>query len=244
MWVDISLSVLVAIPVWTAVFVELKQNGVVTFISETYGNVCDITMLVPLSASTLFLSIAAVLGFGQDVPHIATLTVTTFWPIISLLLLWRIARTIGSRISLAQHFKSSHSTTKSVDFIWVSGTRDDDEWLVQEMLPLADARIVRLHRYLTRDDPNKVEPWTLDFSVVPLKTTHRRPEWDKVFGGIASRARSGSVIGVFYCGPPAMARSIEQGAMRAMATSCLRAMGGDNEYGGGVRFSLREENFG
>jgi Ferric reductase NAD binding domain len=263
--VDVVLAIALAFPVNFAVALELKLHGLVAFLSDSYGNTFDILLLVPLSAACCVLSILGLIGVGADTQHVSKMTLLLFWPTLSLLLLWRMGRTIGSRISLAQYFKSTHSQTKSLDFIWVSKSEDDDEWLVREMLPLTEEKIVRLHRYVTRGDASRVEPWTLDYANIPLRTQHKRPDWDEVFAGIAGRSKSGSVIGVFYCGPPAMARGVEQGAMKAMATSTqkaykqgyMQAMGdsaverngnqavdGGSSHGCAVRFALREENFG
>jgi Ferric reductase NAD binding domain len=262
--VDLGLALVLAIPVIFAVVLELRVHGLIEFLSDSYGNMFDITLLMPLSISCVVLTILGLLDIGSDVQHVSKVTLFLFWPTMSLLLLWRIGRTIGSRVTLAQYFKSTHSQTKSLDFIWVSKTHAEDEWLVREMLPLAGTNIVRLHRYVTREGP-MVEPWTLDYEKIPLKTQHQRPDWDEVFAGIAERSRSGSVIGVFHCGPSTMAMAVQQGAMRAMAKSLEKAYrcgymqsitddaaerprgdGGNNgtSHGCAVRFSLREEMFG
>lgn len=257
---NLVVALVLAFPVNFAVALELKLHGLVAFLSDSYGNMFDIVLLVPLSTACVVLSVMGLFGFGADVEHVSTVTLLLFWPTMSLLLLWRIGRTIGSRISLAQYMESTAAQTKSMDFIWVSKKHSEDEWLVREMLPLVEARIVRLHRYITREDSSVVEPWTLDYSDIPLRTQHHRPDWDEVFAGLAARSKSGSIIGVFYCGPPAMARGIEQGAMKAMAKSTHKAYqqgymarneadrpGRNNAgcaYGCAVRFALREENFG
>jgi Ferric reductase NAD binding domain len=262
--IDLLLALLLAIPVMIAVVLELRMHGLIEFLSDSHGNMFDILLLMPLSVACVVLTLLGLADIGDNVQHVSKVTLFLFWPTMSLLLLWRIGRTIGSRITLAQYFKSTHSQTKSLDFIWVSKTHEEDEWLVREMLPLADTNIVRLHRYVTREGP-KVEPWTLDYEKIPLKTQHGRPDWDKVFAGIAERSKSGSVIGVFHCGPAAMAMAVQQGAMKAMAKSLEKAYrcgymqsiaddnagragadggNGGTSHGCAVRFSLREEMFG
>lgn len=265
--VDLVLAIVLAVPIFTAVVLEVYMNGVVAFLSDSCGNMFDIVLLMPLSGACVVLDILYLAGLGENVSHVSKITLLVFWPIISLLVLWRIGRTIGSRVMLAQYFRSTHSQTKSLDFIWVSKTHDEDEWLVREMLPLAESNIVRLHRYITREGPT-VEPWTLDYERIPLKTHHVRPDWDKVFSGIAERSKSGTIIGVFHCGPSNMSVAVQQGAMKAMAKSLRKAyrcgytqaMAAESRcvslgttpssipegarYGCAVRFSLREENFG
>jgi hypothetical protein len=259
---NLVVALVLAFPVNFAVALELKLHGLLAFLADSYGNMFDILLLVPLSAACCVLSLLGLLGIGSEVEHVSKVTLLLFWPTMSLLLLWRLGRTIGSRISLAQYMKSTAAQTKSMDFIWVSKTHGEDEWLVREMLPLVEAKIVRLHRYITREDSSVVEPWTLDYAEIPLRTQHKRPHWDEVFAGLAARSKSGSVIGVFYCGPPSMARAIEQGAMKAMAKSTqkayqqgyMQALSDTNDrnavrardgcaYGCAVRFALREENF-
>lgn len=270
--VDLILSLVLAIPVLLAVCLELKLHGIVAFISDSFGNMFDILLLLPLSVGCVVLSLLGLAGIGDTVQHVSKLSLFLFWPIMSMLLFWRIFRTIGSRTMLAQHFKTTVAETKSVDFVWFSKTHEEDEWLVRQMLPLAETDIVRLHRYITREEP-KVEPWMLDYEKVPLRTNYGKPNWDEVFAGIAERSKSGTVIGVFFCGPQKMAVAVQQGAMRAMAKSLakayrcgyIQAMGDDGAAGGrsanrmrsnsakvdsstshgcAIRFALREEYFG
>lgn len=220
--VDLVLAVFILLPVLLAMLTEMRLRGLGAFCTDEVGNVFDLVFLVPL----LMVSVALTCYISfvpNDLPHMFEVTVFGLWPLTTLLLLWRTGRTIGSRISLAQYFKSTHSQTKSLDFLWVSKAHADDQWLISELLPLAGSGIVRLHRFITRE-PETTEPWMLDFEKVPLKTTYKRPDWDDVFSALVERTRSGSVVGVFFCGPDPMARAVQQSAMKAMTASVDNAL--------------------
>eukprot|EP00171_Calliarthron_tuberculosum_P000031 IDg31t1 len=192
------------------------------FFADEVGNVFDVFFLIPLLLSSVVLTFYF-LFFPNNVRLVFEMTVFAIWPLTTLLLLWRTARTVWSRISLAQHFKSTHSQTKSLDFIWTSKTHTDDQWLISELLPLAGSGILRLHRFITREDAT-VEPWMLEYEKVPIKTCYNRPNWDNVFSSLIERTRSGSVVGVFFCGPKRMAYDVQRSAMKAMAASVDNAL--------------------
>lgn len=216
--IDLFLAVTITVPVLCAIVMEIYMHGSQEYLADTLGNSFDLFLLLPLLFLCIALHILNFAGVGDTVQHVAKLTVFAIWPVLSLFLLWRIGRTIGSRVMLAQYVKASHAQTKSVDYLWTSKTYEDDAWLIEELLPLAESKIVRLHRFITRHGP-KTEPWMLDYEKIPLKTTYTRPDWEDVFGSLVERARSGSVIGVFFCGPDNMARMVQQAAMNAMAKS-------------------------
>lgn len=220
--VDLILGIFITIPVVGAVIMEIYMHGTTEFLADNVGNCFDLFVLVPLLLGCIMLHILNLADVGIVVFHMSKFTVFIIWPVLSLTLLWRIGRTIGSRVVLAQYFKSTHAQTKSLDYIWVSKTHEDDSWLIEELLPLAESNIVRLHRFITRHGP-KTEPWMLDYEKVPLKTTYSRPDWDDVFGSLVERSKSGSVIGVFFCGPDSMARMVQQAAMNAMTKSLNNA---------------------
>lgn len=112
--------------------------------------------------------------------------------------------------------------TKSLDYIWVSKTHQDDAWLVDEILPLTETNILTLHRFITREE-QVTEAWTLQFEQLPLQKTYSRPNWDEVFCRVIERVKSGTVVGVFFCGPDSMASMIRLSAMKAMEKSMQNA---------------------
>lgn len=241
--VDLSLAAIVTIPVVGAVLMEIYMHGVSDFLSDSVGNSFDLFVLVPLLLACMVLHALDLAHVGEDIPHVSKLTVFAIWPVLGLFLLWRISRTIGSRVTLAQYFKATHSQTKSLDYIWVSKTHEDDSWLIDELLPLAGSNTVRLHRFITRHGP-KTEPWMLDYEKIPLKTTYSRPNWDEVFGNLVERSRSGAVIGVFFCGPDSMARMVQNSAMKAMTKSMANALERGYQQGKAKGDSNREEEMG
>eukprot|EP00737_Agarophyton_chilense_P002474 gb/GEZJ01002825.1/.p1 GENE.gb/GEZJ01002825.1/~~gb/GEZJ01002825.1/.p1 ORF type:complete len:1060 (-),score=150.15 gb/GEZJ01002825.1/:639-3818(-) len=221
--IDVILATVLAVPVTGAILLEIYMHGLSNFITDGLGNSFDLFVLVPLMTGSVLLHILNFAGVGKDIEHISVLLVVVVWPVLSLFLLWRIGRTIGSRVILAQYFKPSHARTKSLDFIWVSKTYQDDAWLIDELLPLTDSNIVRLHRFITRHGA-KYEPWMMDYEKIPLKTTYARPDWEEVFTNLVERSKSGTVIGVFFCGPDGMARMVQQAAMNAMQKSIQNAV--------------------
>eukprot|EP00178_Gracilaria_changii_P028158 TRINITY_DN966_c0_g1_i1.p1 TRINITY_DN966_c0_g1~~TRINITY_DN966_c0_g1_i1.p1 ORF type:complete len:1095 (+),score=174.41 TRINITY_DN966_c0_g1_i1:333-3287(+) len=220
---DMMLALVLAVPVTGAILLEIYMHGLSNFISDGLGNSFDLFVLVPLMTGSVLLHVLNFAGVGQSIEHISMLMVVVVWPVLSLFLLWRIGRTIGSRVILAQYFKPSHARTKSLDFIWVSKTHEDDTWLIDELLPLTDSNIVRLHRFITRHGA-KYEPWMMDYEKIPLKTTYQRPDWEEVFSNLVERSKSGTVIGVFFCGPDGMARMVQQAALNAMQKSIQNAV--------------------
>lgn len=220
--VDLVLACILLVPVACAIFTEIGARGVSPFFRDEIGNVFDAFLLLPLLVTSIILT--STISFRNiEVPHILPVTIYLIWPVTTLLLLWRTGRTIGSRISLAQYFKSTHAQTKSLDFIWVAKTQQEDHWLMDQLLPLAGSGIVRLHRFITRSGPT-TEPWMLDYEKLPLKTTYKRPDWNEIFHNLVERSRSGTIVGVFFCGPDPMARAVQQAAMRAMAFSVENAL--------------------
>lgn len=224
--IDLVLAALITVPILGAIVMEIYVNRVQHFLSESIANSFDLFVLLPLLFVCITLHVLNLVEIGQGVAYVSTLTVCFIWPVLSIFIIWRIGRTIGSRITLAPSYRSSHAQTKSLDYIWVSKTHEDDNWLVTELLPLAESSIVRLHRFITRHGP-KTEKWMLDYEKVPLKTTYDRPNWDEVFGALVERAKSGTTIGVFFCGPDSMANMLQQAAIKAMSKSM------DNAYARG-----------
>lgn len=220
--IDLILSIVVAIPVIGTIILELYTTSFNEFLGKHVANSFDFFVLVPIQLMCIILDLLHFANVGEETTHASKLTVFLIWPILSMFLLWRISRTIGSRVILAQYFRSTHALTKSLDYILVSKTHEDDSWLIEELLPLTESNIVRLHRFITRHG-EKTEPWMLDYERLPIKTTYNRPEWDEVFRALVERSKSGTVIGVFFCGPDKMAHAVQQAAMKAMAKSVENA---------------------
>lgn len=260
---DFTMGILISIPIVCSIVMEIYECCFTEFLRMSVGNALDFFVLVPSLILCILLQAFKFSGVGQEVHGISKVTVFVIWPVITIFLAWRIMRTVGSRVLLAPNYRPTHARTKSMDFIWVSRTQDDDSWLVEELLPVAESNMVRFHRFITRGTP-KVENWALDYEEVPLKTTYKRPDWDNLFMSLVDSTRSGTVIGVFFCGPDSMADMVKQAALQAMARSQENArlrgfvpnqyMVGDShirstsgqkntKYGCAVGFAIRIENF-
>ena len=215
---DLVIAVIITVIVFGAVVMEMVGPRMRRFISDNIADLFDLFVLLPLLAFCIVVHSIHLAGIGGGTRLMPLMIVLAVWPTILILIVWRIARTIGSRVVLAPGYRSSHAQTRSVDYICVGRTADDDKWLIDELLSVADSPFVRLHRYLTREKA-MVEDWQMDYERLPLKTTYGRPDWDEIFTSLIERSRSGVQIGVFFCGPDAMGRSVQQAAMHAMAKS-------------------------
>lgn len=80
--IDFVFAVLLTAPVVTVIFMEVYIKGIQLFISRR---------------------VRKFVGIRDTVQHASKTMVCVIWPIISVLLCWRIVRTIGQRISLAPH---------------------------------------------------------------------------------------------------------------------------------------------
>eukprot|EP00168_Porphyra_purpurea_P008985 TRINITY_DN2175_c0_g1_i8.p1 TRINITY_DN2175_c0_g1~~TRINITY_DN2175_c0_g1_i8.p1 ORF type:complete len:455 (-),score=184.42 TRINITY_DN2175_c0_g1_i8:69-1433(-) len=80
-----------------------------------------------------------------------------------------------------------------------------------------------------------------------LSLNYGRPAWEAVLSTLVAHSRSGSVVGVFICGPVAMSDAVRDAARAAMRESRVRGRlplrGGGWSYGRNVRLTVRAENF-
>jgi len=220
---DLGLASAAAFPLALSVFCEASVLGPRVY-AKRRGSLVDAGLLVPLALAGVAIDFAALAGYGSGATWFGVVNLAVLWPTLLAALVYRLARVAGSRLLLAQNVRSSHSATRSLDFVWTAPTQADDGWLVEELLPLCQSGTVRLHRHITRVKKEAAveEAWTRDYQRVPLATTYRRPEWDQLFTGIVERSRSGTVIGIFFCGPPVMSKAIQDAAQRAMAASLAK----------------------
>ncbi|GAB0489565.1 hypothetical protein MMPV_000789 [Pyropia vietnamensis] len=143
----------------------------------------------------------------------------------------------------------------SLDFVWVVRRPDDDAWLRAELGSVAATPgRVRLHRWVTQPSSR-----TSALASSPVPPPSLRP------AGSAEAGRSGAAVGVFCCGPPAVATAVRAATAAAAAASAAAAVkygalrpypgGGVGEegaraagrvapaYGCGVRLTFRQERF-
>lgn len=216
---DLALAIACTVPLVVSLACEASILGVSVYFRQR-GSLVDTLFLLPLLVAGVITDALALGGLGRSAAWFASVNLLVLWPLLLLALLFRLTRVVGSRLALAQNLQSSHSL-RSLDFVWTSPSPEQDAWLVEELLPISQSGTVRLHRHITRAAA-EVEPWMLDYDEVPLKTTYKRPDWAAIFAGITERSRSGSVVGVFFCGPHPMSKSIQDGIARATALSLAR----------------------
>ena len=257
--IDLLLSIILLIPVVLTLCIEIASYGLRGFFNQDFGNVFDFILLTPLAILCVILHSLGLAGIGGNSRHVAKVVVFGVWPVLSAFLLWRIIRTIGSRVALAKFFRSRVGRTKSLDFLLFNKTHIDDKWIIDELLPIASSGPVRIHRFLTKEngDRSKSKEQMRNFIEPPIKTTYERPDWNKVFLNVVEKSRSGTVIGVFFCGPHKMQRYVQEGIMNAMQKSIKNSiergydparkesLDPDDEayFGCSVRISMRTENF-
>lgn len=222
----------------------------------------DLLFFIPVSLTTTLLS--ALSWAETDVRGALTLWhFGILLPLLAGLLAHRLYRSIGSRDLLATH--DSYILKREapdVDFVWTTPKAADDQWLLDELAPLEDGSALRLHRYVTREEIADVQDVE---SAGHIATKSGRPHWGKVFGEVAAGAPSGSDVGVFFCGPPAMGDAIRKAMRAAEVQSNLRGaylarmpdwqlihelalntrsdVDAVRGVGSNVRFVFREENF-
>lgn len=244
----------------TIIFLEMSYMRRRFFKSTT--RVLDAFVLLPVSALSCVLGFRAWAGFEQ-VNAVIILHYIIFLPLIFVLLSVRMYRSTKLRDLLSAERvvkRKGVVSTQDVDFLWTTPRNADDEWLREELCPLANGSDLRLHRYVTREA--EVDPECGDFFV----SSHTgRPKWDSFFQGIAASSENQSEIGVFFCGPPAMGNAVRRSLQAVEILSNLRGaffrastdesvehylelnpetdLGQLRLYGSNVRFVFREENF-
>jgi NAD(P)H-flavin reductase len=218
--VDTVLATAIALGVGLPALLEVHELGAAPV------SWLDLTALTPAAVFGVVTNALAMAGVGRDVNLFGILTIVVVWPVTALLFLARLVRVVGERMTLGKRSLQAHGEIQSVDFYWTAATQEDDGWLVEELLPCAYSKHTRLHRYITRAQPRdeewmeRLEPGTAP----PFSTEYRRPDWDEIFNEVAERARNGSTIGVFLCGPTPMAKQVEEAAMKAMRNSIVRGL--------------------
>ncbi|CAN8068924.1 unnamed protein product [Agarophyton chilense] len=217
--IDFVLTILILSLVAIPAFIEAMEVGV----DSSQG--FDFFIVLPLVLLDVIEGILTFLRTGEDVPLFTFFRVTVEWSLLTIVLLIRLFRVIGERISLAQNLKADHYTTKEVDFYWTAPTPEDDRWLVKELKPYANIDAVRLHRHLTRCKKiGDHGQQTFLRNAKSLHTNCGRPDWEEIMNEMAIRCPNNSTVGVFFCGPRAMGEQVQQACMSAMRNSIVRGL--------------------
>lgn len=149
-WLDSLLGLLILIVISTTLCVEIIVHRGTFFRSK--GSMADTLLLIPVSALSVCLGLDSITGgrIGSFLP--AYIHFGVILPLLMILLLVRLHRVIGSRVLLADSYShGDYDIIRAIDFIWTTPYDDDDEWLRQELAPLADGASLSLHRYVTRE---------------------------------------------------------------------------------------------
>lgn len=225
----------------------------------------DLFLMLPISILSCILGVRAWAGFGLS-PVLPFFHYVAFLPLLFLLLSIRLYRSVTSRTIFEIHEPLPRlyraPMIPDVDFLWTTPHHEDDQWLREELEPLANGCDLRLHRYVTRAKSTELDSDDSDSFMV---SHPGRPQWDPFFRNIAARSYNHSQIGVFFCGPRRMGADVVR-AMRHAETlsnlkgAYLRTSGNVKlildfkiddsmdlqkirEYGSNIRFIFREENF-
>ncbi|GAA5979498.1 hypothetical protein JCM10908_002948 [Rhodotorula pacifica] len=132
---------------------------------------------------------------------------------------------------------------RKVYFFWISREATSFEWFQSLLQAIEDQdyeNFIEIYTFMTgRLEDRQVENiYTNDVgtgrdAVTGLKapTHYGRPNWDRIFGSIAS-AHPATKVGVYFCGPPALSSTLHK--------MCLKHTSGKP---GSARFSYSKERF-
>ena len=207
---DLALSMAFALPICMSILAECLLWK---------ADVLDVFLLIPLSLVPVFIDALGFLGIGGGFGSLLNQRLLIIFPLLLVAFLIRYFRVLGSKVLLVQRYSNSYTTTRSVDFVWTSPTRDDDSWLVEELWPICSSNIIRLHRFITRETCKPgTRPETVWNSVTGqyFITHYGRPNFDELFTNLTQNVRPGSTVGIFFCGPPKMSARVRASAMAAM----------------------------
>lgn len=188
-------------------------------------------LISPIVLLGVIIDVLALSNQGKNMEILGPVQVFALWPVTLAVTITRLIRVIRERLSDADDTRSRDIfTTKSLEFFWTSPTQLDDAWLVHELRGCVKSRVVRLHRYLTRETelPNNTITSTFE-------TRLGRPNWDEIFNDAAKSAKNGTVIGVFFCGPETMSKQVQKAATQAMRNSIIRGLQTGAYLPGGMR---------
>lgn len=262
--IEVVLGVILHLVMVTTISLEISFMKTKFF--SRVSRCLDFFFFIPLSALASILSIQSWASSNVR-GALTSLHFAIFLPVLFFLLAHRMYRSLGSRNLLSVQDAHTHncscncgSRAPEVDFVWTTPKSGDDTWLREELRALENGTDLRLHRYVTREKAEELE--AVEDHIV---ANAGRPKWDNLFTQIAETSRSGSEIGVFFCGPHVMGVSIQKSLREVEIRSNLRGAylatlsdsqiqhdygaGEHSEirrlrrYGNNVRFVFREENF-
>lgn len=164
-----------------------------------------------------------------------------FWLLGFLAIVYRFVRNGSPFTVLASYVGKEYERTKSMDFIYATPNSASDEWLVRELELLPESKKFRLHRFLTREEPDSEgasdHRWGTNFG---------RPDFDDIFEQLVLNCKGCESVGVFLCGNKSFEMNVRKACLRAMTRSRRRGSyfsGRSSRRGCNVRLLVRAENF-
>lgn len=109
--------------------------------------------------------------------------------------------------------------TPEVNFVWTTPLPADDKWLRNELKGVTAGGAVRVQRYVTRGEVGDASGRKDEFQSMSYKG---RPNWEQVLSSTARQSASGSVIGIFFCGPKKMGQAVQDAARNIEIWSSIR----------------------
>lgn len=213
----------------------------------------DLLVVIPILIIPVAFHILYLFGAVQDNRAIyAYAFYYVIWPLTPLAILIRHVRNAQGNSVLADNVRSSSRKFSSLDFLYTTKDSKSDDWLISEIQPYTRSPCFRVYRFLTRESPDE-EQCLRDSRAI--HTHYGRPNWKHVIGNLISNVKSGSSVGVFFCGPRAMEVDVREACYLAMVRSRRKGMicrqnkikmetpSHDDAYGCNVRLVVRAENF-
>lgn len=146
---DLVLGLAMFLIFGATVAVEARMYGKKYFTSMRRK--IDLLALLPLSLGSNFLGLFLLVTTYRVPKLMVIFHFCVVMISLLLLLVYRLASVIGSRILQADRVGDQwFNDLRSVDFMWTTPTEGDDEWIRDEFSDLADGKRLRLHRYVTR----------------------------------------------------------------------------------------------
>lgn len=146
--VDAGLGLLVEGLVTGSVLCELGLYRRAYFRSK--GRVVDLVGLLPLMVAWAVSDVCVVAGLQRYLLPDGVLFGLVV-PMVVVLLVVRLHRTVGGRVLLADWYgRGGYGGLRAVDFVWTTPYGKDDDWLCEELGDRAGKHL-RLHRFVTRE---------------------------------------------------------------------------------------------
>jgi len=212
---------------------DLFTQGFMQFFSQP-GMWLELLVLLPAAVVAVLLDTV----ISQDLPWLGWLFLADSICVL-IGLCARFYWAVSGRLYFAPLAREDRAQLKSVNFIWVNRTMDDVLWLVDELRELENKDtlgLLNIQLHITAD-MTTMPSLGLRHAIRP-----GRPEWHYDLLELSRSLPKGAVMGVQFCGPPAMARAVRNAAATATALS-MEVDEDTRTIVARTRFLFRKENF-